>query len=89
MPGTSTSRQHRVTETRFILLSEMSKQKKKKQTYKTVVFKDIRHGIMKDGDPGVMEKENKEQMVQTEKYLLSKNITSNLNGLNIPLKRQK
>ena len=54
-----------------------------------MVFKDIRHGIMKDGDPGVMEKENKERMVQTEKYLLSKNITSNLNGLNIPLKRQK
>ena len=54
-----------------------------------MVFKDIRHGIMKDGDPGVMEKENKEQMVQTEKYLLFKNITSNLNGLNIPLKRQK
>ena len=89
MPGTSTSGQHRVTETRFTLLSEMSKQKKKKQIYKAVVFKDIRHGIMKDGDPGVMEKENKERMVQTEKYLLSKNITSNLNGLNIPLKRQK
>ena len=54
-----------------------------------MVFKDIRHEIMRDGDPRVMEKESKEQTVLTENYLLSKNITSNLNGLNIPLKRKK
>ena len=89
MLGTSTSGQHRVTESRFTLLPEISKHTKNRQIYKTVVFKDIRHRIMKDGDPGVMEKESKEQMVQTENYLLSKNITSNLNGLNVPLKRQK
>ena len=63
--------------------------KKNRQIYKTVVFKDIRHEIMRDGDPRVMEKESKEQTVLTENYLLSKNITSNLNGLNIPLKRKK
>ena len=52
-----------------------------------MVFQDMGHEIMKDSDPRVMKK--KEQMVWIETDLLFKNITSNVNGLNILIKRQK